>query len=341
MPRKKKQEKVEFKTEAERLAHIRKTMQELNKNYGLDVLHFGEAEKEWKRAKFGIKELDEMLGNGIPHGTFSCIWGGAGVGKTSLGYYLTAQAQKEGKIVYYIALEPFDRNRAMKFGVDLNSIIIGQFPKAEQALDSIIEFARKKLVDIIIIDSLHSLAPSGIQETKTGSIKSIESDTMALLARKLSQFFKIAIDPIKRANIATLLIGQARMGLGSFIVIEKLSGGRALKHYSRIIVRMRKGSKSDAPTEKRKVLILDDEGFEKKKTINEIIGFDCVFELQKTQITGTQPELTKLHLPYFFSSGFNKLKEKEDDKEMKEEIKEIIKEPIKKKRGRPKKGELK
>ena len=128
MPRKKKQEKVEFKTEAERLAYIRKTMQELNKNYGLDVLHFGEAEKEWTRVKFGVKELDTILGGGIPHGTFSTICGGAGVGKTSLAYYFTAQAQKEGKIVYYIALEPFDRDRAIKFGVDLNSLILGQFP---------------------------------------------------------------------------------------------------------------------------------------------------------------------------------------------------------------------
>ncbi len=350
---KKKKEITTWKTEKERQQILNQTLREINKKFGMDGIHYAKDEKEIVKLPFGIPKLDEILGGGIVYGGFTTLWGTAGSGKTSLAYYLTAQAQKQNKIVYYIALEPFDKERAQLFGVDLEKLIIGQFPKAEEALNTIIELSRKKLVDVIILDSLSALSPIAEQEEKSGKERGLENEEMATVARKLSKFFRIAIDPIKRANIAVLLIGQTRMNVG-FIAFETLSGGNALKHYSKLILHIKKGQKSDAPVRKIKKTIIDEEGFEKKKIVTQVIGFDVSIEIDKTQVSGTMPELTKIHLPFYFESGFTKKEQSNArsekfrtylDKQLenpefkeafnKEEIK--LNKELKRKRGRPKK----
>lgn len=264
-------------------------------------------------------------------------------GKSTLAHMLTAQAQKEGKIVYYIALEPYDKDRAKHFGVDLDSLVIGQFPQAEQSLDTIIDFARKKLVDVIILDSIHSLAPKGMQEDKKGT-KSVGDDTMALLARKLSDFFKIAIDPIKRAGIACLLIGQTRTNLGGFIAIEALTGGNALHHYSKGIVKIRRGQKANAPSEKVWTGSLTKSGNKSYET--KLIGFESVMKCDKCQISDMVCEGTELRMSYYFESGFslpeNILKEiEEEEKEIQAQDVEEIKEESEVTKEKPKKKPVK
>jgi RecA/RadA recombinase len=214
---------------------------------------------------------------------------------------LTASAQKQGKLVYYIALEPYDQARACQFGVNPNKLLLGEFPQAEQSLDTIIDFSRKKLVDLIILDSIHSLSPKGEQEDKKGE-KSVGDDTMALLARKLSQFFRMAIDPVKRGEVAVVLIGQTRIGLNGIFAIEQLSGGNALHHYSKGIVHIKKGQKADAPTEKKATGDLTKSGNKSYESVQ--IGFDCVLKVDKCQIDGMASEGSAIHLPYYYDTGF-------------------------------------
>lgn len=309
MPRKKKIEKIKYTSLTERRAYLKKIMGDMNKKYGMSVINYGEKKEEAERIPFGIPAIDEILGGGIPKGNFTTIWGTPASGKSTLAYYLVAQAQKLNKIVYYIALEPYDRKRMELFGINLKDLIIGEFPIAEQALDSIVNLSNEGVVDIIILDSIHSLAPKAKQMKKSGKLKSLEDDTMAVLARKLSDFFPIATDPVKRNKVAILLIGQTRTNIGGFIAFETLSGGNALSHYSKLIIHLRRGQKVDAPTEKVKESTVDEEGFEKKKTITKIIGFDSVIKIDKTQITGTKEELTKIHIPYYFKTGYTKPKE--------------------------------
>lgn len=276
-------------------AVLNNLLREINKTCGVKAVNFGSEEKVWTKQSFGCPPVDDMLGGGIPYGRFSVIWGSPGSSKTSLAYMLTAQAQKEGKVVYYIALESFDIDRAKLFGVDVDNLVIGRFPKAEQSLDTIISLAKNKAVDVIILDSIQALSPKNEQEEKSGGIKSTENDTMALLARKLSQFFRMALDPVHRGNVAVLLIGQTRTSVG-FIAFDQLSGGNALKHSAKLIIHARRGQKADAPTEKFK----DDDG----KTQHRINGFDCVIELDKVQSPNCKPEGTKLHIPFLYEKGF-------------------------------------
>lgn len=296
MAEKKPIEKQEYANKEERLAALRSKGRSLNKKLGIEGITIASDLVPWKRAAFGIPELDTIIGGGIPHGNFTTLWGGPGSGKTSAAFKLAAEAQKAGKIVYWIALEPFDALRAKQFGVNLDELMIGQFPQAEQALDTIIDYARDKLVDVIILDSIHSLSPKGEQENSKGE-KSVGEDTMALLARKLSQFFKMAIDPVKRAEVAVLLIGQTRMQVG-FISIEALTGGNALHHFSKLIIRNRRGAKDEAPVQKVK-------NEETGKTEDVITGFNGVFKLEKVQVPGAKTEGTVISRPYYYESGYD------------------------------------
>ena len=302
MVRKAKEEKT-FSTKAERLALLKQTIKDINKKHPGSAIQIGGL-KAWDKLGSGIPQVDELLGGGIPYGTFTTIWGGKSAGKTTLALNMVREAQKQGKIVYYIALEPLDLERAQQLGVNTDELMVGSFPIAEHSLDSIIDVARQKLVDVIILDSIHSLSPKSEQQEKTGKEKSMEDDTMALLARKLSQFFRVAVHPLREGNIACLLIGQTRTSIG-FIAIEQLSGGNALKHYSKLILHMTRGQKANAPT----ATIVDEEGIKQKV----IVGFESKLKIDTTQISGTKPELTLLSLPYKFENGFNDLLEEEKD----------------------------
>ena len=230
------------------------------------------------------------------------------VGKSTLALNQIAEAQKQNKVCCYIDLEhSFDINWAQKLGVDLEKLIlIEEIDNAEQVMDIIIELAKKKVVDLVIVDSIQAFSPKAEQEKK-GKVKSIADDEMALLARKLGKFFRVAGTPVFKGKVSVVLIGQVRtMGLGSFFTREGLSGGRALKHWAVITLYMRRGQKADAPKGEVKVSHVDEKGKKEEDVIDGVVGFDCSIKIEKTKISGTKPELTELHLPFYFEHGFKK-----------------------------------
>ena len=356
----------------DKLNAAKKAMREINKQHKDVVIDFASNQSEWEKLSTGIESFDEFLGGGWVRGHFNVLWGGEAVGKSTLMYHTIAKAQEDGLIVAYLDEEhSFEPVRARQFGVNLNDLIVGHHEIAEQALDTIIKLAKEKVVDVIILDSIHSLSPKGEKEDKKGS-KSVEKDTMALVARKLAQFFRMATNDIYKSNIAVILIGQTRTNLGGFIALQTLSGGSALKHYSILTVNARRGAKADAPQAKYVEYFLDPDGKLHKRTkTDEAVGFDAVFKLNKTQSPNTAPEQSTIHAPFYFADGFlgevseelpiriegtkeeqEKIREliaektvkqplKEKPKKFQEEVKEEIEKPKKKKRGRPKKNENK
>lgn len=287
-------------------ANLNKLLNEINRERGAGALKFASQEVTPDRISFGDLELDELTGGGIPHKRFAIIWGAKSAGKSTLCYDVIAEAQKAGKICAYIDMErTFDGVWAAKHGVNLQTLVLGsQYATAESAMDDFILFTKSGAVDLIILDSVQALSPKGEQETKKGKEKSLEDDTMALLARKLSQFFRISSSSVYTGNVAILLIGQARTNLGGFVAFDSLSGGHALNHWSSMTLHIGRGAKADAPVEKVKV-----EG----KTEDKIVGFSCNVKLEKIKISSkigdkTTPEGTVVSLPFYFESGFKKLK---------------------------------
>lgn len=313
---------------------LKKTLQEINKNLGNNVLKMGKDIAIKRRLKTSIPEFNKLIGGGIPEGQFSIVWGNKGSGKTTLAYDFIANAQKEGKVCMFLDLEcSFDAERAESVGVDTSKLIVGHFTTAEEAMDTLITVCREKVVDFICLDSINAMSPKGEQETKKGKIKSIEDDEMALLARKLSKFFRVSAHAVYEGNVAILLIGQARTQLGGFVTFETLAGGLALGHWSSLIVKLRHGAKADAPYLSSKELVYDKQGNQefkkngepKLKTVHKIAGFNCVIKLEKTKIK-SEPELSEISLPFYNSSGFAEPMEIKQERELEEkEIKEQIK----------------
>jgi len=274
---------------------LQKLMNEKNKDLGGNFLKWGIDEQPPERISFGIPSLDKLTGGGIPYKRFSVIWGSKGVGKSTLACNLIANAQKQGKLCAYIDLErSLEGSRAESFGVNMKDLVYGGFDNAEQALDTLISMCKTKTIDVIVLDSVQALSPKGEQETKKGKEKSLEDDTMALLARKLSQFFRMSSAGVYNSNVAVILIGQARMNLGGFIAFESLSGGHAIQHWATMTLQLRRGQKSDSPTMKVK---------ENGETQEVILGFDGVIKLEKTKIS-SEVEGSSIHLPFLFKEGF-------------------------------------
>ena len=287
----------------ERKDRLNAVLREINKVMPNSVNYANTIEVK-ERQSFGYKCLDKLTGGGIIRGNCSVIWGSKGCGKTTVALKLIATAQKEGKIVAYLDVErSYDPIWAKKFGVDTENLVYIVCETAEAVMDTVIKLCKEKVVDVIVLDSVQGLSPHGEQyKGKADKEKSVQDDTMALLARKLSQFFRMATPHIANAKCALLLIGQARINLGSFIKCEVLSGGNALLHNSRLILRMRRGQKADAPFEK----IETDELTEKGKKVKEkkILGFDCVIKVEKSQVENCI-EGTQIHVPFFFKDGMH------------------------------------
>lgn len=292
-------------TPNDRKEKLLEVMKDLNKSLGSGLLKFGSDEKPKEMLTWGVQELDDKT-KGISRGNFTVLYGAKSVGKSTLCYHAIAANQKKGFICCLIDMERnFDIIRATEMGIDVEALVlITSAETAEQAMDCIIKLTREKVVDLIIVDSVSAMSSEGEQTTKKGVEKSISDDSMALMARKLSQFFRICAAPVYKANCAVLLIGQVRKNLGSFIVTDKLSGGNALEHWARAIIALRHGQSADDPSEKYKEVTIDPDGKEHKTTKERKIGMNIIAKIDKTKVSGSVPEKTEFAIPFYFKSGF-------------------------------------
>jgi len=273
----------------EKRAILKNEIALINKKYKKQVVAFG-FDKEIQKIPFKSEALNKITGGGVPAGRFSVIWGSKGSGKTTNCYDLVANAQQMGKTALWIDFErSFDPVWASSQGVAVEELLMAPaFDNAEEAMDMIIGLTKTKAIDLIIIDSIQGLSPLGEQETKKGVERSLADDTMALLARKLSQFFRVSASKVAESDCTVVMIGQTRMDLGGYITLEKLSGGNALEHWSSMTIHIRRGTKADAPTRK-----------EDGKDI--IDGFDMVARVDKSKVGPDEGK--ECHVKFRFGKG--------------------------------------
>lgn len=300
--KKEKAEVVRKLSSEEKMAILRGEIALINKKHKREVISIGKY-KELKRILFKSRAMNEITGGGVPRGRFTVIWGPKGSAKTTNCYDIVANAQQEGLACLWIDFErSFDPIWAAKQGVLVDDLLYAPaFDNAEQAMDVVIGLTKTKAIDVIVIDSIQGLSPIGEQETKKHVEKSTADDTMALLARKLSQFFRMSAGKVYESDCTVLLIGQTRMDLGGFITLEKLSGGHALEHWSSLTIHVRRGKGADAPTEIEEVEETDEEGNIKKKKKTKPIGFDMVARIDKSKIGADEGK--ECHVKFWFGKG--------------------------------------
>jgi len=311
-------------------------MKKFNKGQKDSILDFGVSHEDSDVISTGIKRIDEFNGGGMKRGTFSILYGGYSVGKSTLVLQQIADAQKQGLICAYIDLEhTFEKPRAKQLGVNLEELVLAEkCSNAEQALEIIRALCKEKAVDYFAIDSVQAMSPLNEQENK-GKERQLVEKEIAELARTLSKFFRVVAPDVFNAKASVVLIGQIRIhGIGTFFTRAGLTGGEALKHWANQMMFMRQGQGADAPVNQFKRYFLDPDGKLRYKTEKKKIGFDTVLKLEKTKSSESMPEGSDIHIPFVFEKGFvDSIDEKEVEIEISgtEEEKEIItKELIKK-----------
>ena len=231
------------KPDKERLRNLERAKAELAKQYGREDIIKKASDITVERVSTGLISVDELMGGGLPKGRWSMIYGGKSCGKTSLSCKIIGEIQKAGGIATYIDAEhAYDPVYAASLGVDNKTLNFVEPYTLEEGITAVVKLAT--MSDIVVLDSIVAVAPEAEIE------RAIEQETMALIPKKLSQFFRICTAPVSKSKAIVLLIDQTRTNLGSYIAVDSFPGGNALAHYCSLIMHMRRGSPKDDPTEK-------------------------------------------------------------------------------------------
>lgn len=196
--------------------------------FAKDMPEFGKIEL----IKTGLYKLDKNIG-GIPKGRYTQIFGPPSAGKSSLVETIMGSFQRQNLTVALANNERnYDPRWAAKQGLDINELIGGNFSDLEECLNFAIDMAETEgACDLLTIDTITAISSKQeIYQKKGSSSRDLDDDTMALIARKLSQFFRMATAKIDDAKMATILVNQVRANIGSYGGGMEVSGGNALKH---------------------------------------------------------------------------------------------------------------
>jgi len=282
---------------AEKMARLKRVATSINKDIDDEnqIVHFGL--EDYGRISTGIKGWDDYLGGGFPRGKIVTIAGPEQTAKGTACARCVAEVQKNHGIACWVdAEEALDKEWLKVQGVNTDELFIIEKDTMENMLDKCLDIMRENLVDIVVIDSIGGLLPRAELESKTGTNRSLNDDTIGVLQRKMSQFLRLACGPAAKTNTTIIMIGQIYTNIGGYGDLTLVKGGNAVKHFTHVRLMTRRGSKSEAPA-----AIVEEDGKKKEK----IIGFMHYMKINKTRQSGTMPEGAEVKYPFIFNHGFS------------------------------------
>lgn len=185
----------------------------------------------------GCTLLNLALGGGWGRDRIINVVGDRSTGKTGLAIEACANFAREygaGGIRYLEAESAFDENYAATVGLPKDLKIKSGIATVENFYGDLLEFLDQKPEGpaLYVLDSLDALSDDdemgrGIGSATYGTSK----------ARKLSEIFRRATEPLARKQCTLMIISQVRDNIGvTFGETKTRSGGRALDFYASQIV---------------------------------------------------------------------------------------------------------
>ena len=221
---------------------IAEALKKLRKQYGEGViLQANDVPEKIEAISTNCFAIDRLLGcYGLPKGRIIEIFGEPSEGKSTLCLFLTAQVQKAGGMAVYIDAEnAYDASYAKNIGVDISKLMVSQPSTLEETFDTIRALTETNKIDLIVIDSVAALVPRSELEGEE-----MLKETMALQARLLGKALRITSGPISRSKTIVIFINQTRSKVGVFWGNPEVTpGGKALKFFSSIRLKVAKGDK--------------------------------------------------------------------------------------------------
>lgn len=227
--------------------NIQKTLDDLARQFGSDIIaKLGAEPVPVEIIPTGIISVDRALGiGGFPKGRITVMYGPESGGKTTLSLWAVGCVLNEGGTAVYLDVEQggseqyvYDCIRAagvedVATAVEEGRLIVSR-PETAEAVTAVSK-ALIPFADILVIDSISSMATSSEQETEPGKYP------IGMAARFLTAELK-KIQPVLGASqCAMIAISQVRVkfsGWGG--AIEGTTEPNALRHMASIRLRISK-----------------------------------------------------------------------------------------------------
>ncbi|MBR5280244.1 MAG: DNA repair protein RadA [Clostridia bacterium] len=141
-----------------------------------------------QRTASGIGELDRVLGGGIVPGSLILVAGDPGIGKSTMMLMLSGHLAKTRKVLYVSGEESGSqiKLRAQRLSVCEDQLYI----YAETSMDAVIAQIETLKPDVVIIDSVQTLADSSVSSAP-GSVSQVREITGTFL--RLSKSLNITV----------------------------------------------------------------------------------------------------------------------------------------------------
>lgn len=226
----------------------------------------------------GIMLLDFILGRGYPLGRIVELFGSEGCGKSYLSLVTISSFQRAGKKAALFDTEHcFDPRWASKVGVDTDDLLVLRPDYGEQVFEGI-KLLSEDGCDLIVVDSAAALVPKDELEG------SLEDSVVGVQARMISKALRTITSLISRSNTLLIFVNQLREKIAPVSIFGDSSdspGGRALKFYASIRLRVEKSS-----------LIKDDS--------KNVLGHYITIKVVKNKVG---PPYRFLRLPFYYDRG--------------------------------------
>lgn len=208
-------------------------LEQITKVHGPNVMRKAIVAGQWKHIPLDVFTLDMAMFGGLPRSAISMFYGWEAGGKTTMGLRALASAQRmfpDHRAALVDAEGTYDPIWGHAHGIDNENLVLVQPETGEQALDITNALIRSDDISICMVDSLPALVPAKEAE------KSLEDDTVAMQARLIGRFIRVAnaaiLDERKRQHLpALLLINQWRSKIAYMGDTRNLPGGNALKFF--------------------------------------------------------------------------------------------------------------
>lgn len=226
-----------------KLKNLRATIDSLNKKFGKDVVQTAsEMVKQGKLSKRVIPTPSLEMNEALWCGGFSGVvelYGNNSSGKTSLAIDTITKNQTEDPdfIAAWLETEGSVTEQILRdHNVDMERLVYWRqedVVNAENALDIARGFIEDGSIDMLVVNSVAGLSPSKEVEDD------LEKQNIALTARLLSKFFRVANGMASKNNITVVFINQTRDNVGQMYGDPSTTtGGRALGFYASQRIRM-------------------------------------------------------------------------------------------------------
>ena len=216
-------------------------IEKLMGNKGTPIIYKAKENAVSQVISFDYPDIDAASNcGGIPRGKMVEIYGAESGGKSFLSLKLIASAQKKGLTCCLVdAEQSFDAKWAKKHGVDTDNLyLINEPMSAEKTLDYVIQLCKSGSFGVVVVDSTAALVPMKELEG------SICDQDFALLARAMSKACRQIVQHCGSNDTICVFLNQIREKMGvMFGDPETTPGGRALKFYSHVRIKVTPGRK--------------------------------------------------------------------------------------------------